>query len=85
MFAKGFLLFTAPERLWQLNSGPGEKGRTLAEEEAPCPVLAAAGLPLEEPASLRARFLLILMISAGRLKLGEYPAGSDMFKNIKAV
>lgn len=75
MFAKGFLrLIPPPERFWLLKSGPGEKGRTQAWGELLCPVLPAEPWPLwlgKTPASLRALFLLIRMISAGRLKLGE--------------
>lgn len=69
MLAKGFLRFVPrPEGFWLLKSGPGEKGLTHARGEPLCP----GALGLEKTlASLRVLFLLIRIISAGRLKLGE--------------
>lgn len=76
MLAKGFLRFTPPERVEALKRGPGENGRTPAGEEVPKAGLDVEPWPLELEltSSLLALFLRIRKISAGRLKLGEYPA-----------
>lgn len=74
MFANGFLRFVPPpERFWALKSGPGENGRTQAGDESPSLGLLVDSRPLEPkiPASLRALLLLMRIVSAGRLKLGE--------------
>lgn len=76
MLANGFLrLIPPPVRLRVLKSGPGEKGRTQDGDESLCPGLPAESRPF---VLKRALFILIRIISDGRLKLGEYPAGSDM-------
>lgn len=66
-----------PTLVWALKSGPGEKGRTQDGDESLCPGLSVESRPL---VLKRALFLLIRIISDGRLKLGEYPACSDILK-----
>ncbi|MGH0167738.1 UNVERIFIED_CONTAM: hypothetical protein FKN15_053005 [Acipenser sinensis] len=77
MFAKRF---TPPARDSEPSRGMGEKRRT--PDSPPQGLNSELLRPQPKPASLRALFRLSRIISAGLLKLGEYPASSDILNSV---